>query len=97
MEELALLPAALDFLEVATTATAPVDPDYHIFREWCDWLVEKKSAALLKNNLNGLLYLNKDLDFQVLSMISEPANRDQQDGWCIGQYGTCLSQGSEPF
>ena len=28
-------------------------------------------------------------------MIGKPANRLQREGWCIGQYGTCLSQVSE--
>ena len=78
MEELALQPAALDSLELATTATSPADPEYHIFREWCDWLVEEQSAALLNQlDLTGILYLNTDLDFQVISMISEPANHPQ--------------------
>ena len=75
MEELALLPAALDSLEVATTAMAPADPDYHIYREWCNWLVEKRSVVLLnQNDLTDILYWNKDLDFHVISMIDEPTN-----------------------
>ena len=98
MEELALLPAALDLLEVATTDMAPADPEYHIFREWCDWLVEKRSAALLKQqDLTCILYLNKDLDFQVISTIGEPSDRPQREGWCIGQYRTRLSRGPEPI
>ena len=57
MEELTLLPAALDSLEVVTTTTAPVDPDYHIYREWYNWQVEKRSAVLLnQNDLTGILY-----------------------------------------
>ena len=35
MGDLVLHPAALDLLEVATTATGPTDPTYHIFKEWC--------------------------------------------------------------
>ena len=96
MEELALQPAALDLLEVATTITAPADPEYHIFREWCDWSVEQRSVALLnQQDLTNIVYLNTDLDFQVIFIIGEPANRPQRKGWCIGQYGTCLSRGQE--
>ena len=98
MEELALLPAALDSLKVATTAMPPADPEYHTFREWCDWLVEKRSAALLnQQNLTAILYLNTNLDFQVISMIGEPANRPQREGWCIGQFGTRLRRGPDPI
>ena len=96
MEELALVPAALNSLKVVTTATVPADPDYHIYQEWCDRLVEKRSAVLLnQNDLTGILYWNKDLDFQVISMIGKLANRLQREGWCIGQYGTRLSPCSE--
>ena len=98
MEELAPVSAALDSLEVATTATAPADPDYHIYREWCDGMVEKSSAILLnQNDLTGILYWNNDLDFQVISMIAEPVNGLQRDDWCVGQFGTRLSRGSEPI
>ena len=98
MEQLALVPAALDSLGVATTATAPADPDYHIYREWCDGTAEKRSAMLLKkNDLTAILYWNNDLDFQAISMIAEPANCLQRDDWCVGQFGTCLSRGSEPI
>ena len=98
MEELALVPAAQDSLEVATTAMAPADPDYHIYREWCDGPVEKRSVVLLnQNDLTGILYLNNDLDFQVISMITKPANCLQQEDWCVQQHGTRLSRGSEPI
>ena len=30
-------------------------------------------------------------------MIADPAERSQQRNWCIGQYSTRLSQGSEPI
>ena len=30
-------------------------------------------------------------------MIAEPANRLQRDDLCVGQFGTCLSRGSEPI
>ena len=98
MEHLSLLPAALDLLKVAKIATAPADPDFHIFQEWCDWQVEKHSAVLLnQNDLTGILYWNKDLDFQVISMIVELVERSQRHNLCIGQYGTRLSRGSEPI
>ena len=29
-------------------------------------------------------------------MITDPEERSQQGNWCIGQYGTRLSRGSEP-
>ena len=64
MEKLALVPAALDLLEIATTATGPADPDYHIYREWCDATAEQRSAMLLKqHDITGVVYWNKDLDF----------------------------------
>ena len=98
METLALLLAALDALEVATTATAPADPNFHIFREWCNGTAATRVGLLLnQNDLTGVLYWNKDLDFQVTSMIADPAERSQRRDWYIGQYGTCLSQGSEPI
>ena len=98
MEDLALQPAALDLLEVATTATAPADLEYHIFREWCAWSEDERSAALLNpQDLTGIMYLNTDLDFQAISIISSPANRPQQKEWCIGQFGTRLSRGPEPI
>ena len=75
MEDLAIQPVALDLLEVATTATGPADPEYHIFREWCAWLADEQSAALLSFDLTGIMYVNNDLDFQAISIISPPANR----------------------
>ena len=62
MEALALIPAALDALEVATTHTAPADPTYHIYQEWCDGTAAVR-AELLQNqtDLTGVLYWNKDL------------------------------------
>ena len=78
MENLAIQPAALDLLEVTTTAAGPADPEYHIFREWCAWTADERSAALLSFDLTGIMYVNNDLDFQAISIISPPANRPQQ-------------------
>ena len=74
MEALALIPAALDALKVATTHTAPADPIYHIYQEWCDGTAAVR-AQLLQNqtDLTGVLYWNKDLEFQGVSMIADPA------------------------
>ena len=46
MEELALHPAALDLLEVVTTATGPTDPTYHIFKEWFVMSADERSECL---------------------------------------------------
>ena len=94
MEKLATEPAALDLLEVATTATDPVDQNYFIYRAWCDTTVDQRSAMLTKpRDLTGILYWNQDQELQTLSMIAEPADRLQQADWCIGQFGTRLSRG----
>ena len=98
MEKLATVPEALDLLEVATTATGPVDPNYHIYWAWCDGMVELRSSMLTKQcNLTGILYWNQDLELQTISMIADPADRFQQANWCVGQFGTRLSQGSQPL
>ena len=96
MEDLALQPAALDFLEIATTATGPTDPKYHLFKEWCAMSSEDRSEALLSIEINGVMYVNTDLDLQVVSIINPPADRLQRKEWCIGQVGTRLSRGAEP-
>ena len=78
MEKLALVPAALDSVKVATTATGPADPAYHIYREWCNGTVEQRSAMLTKQrDLTGILYWNQDLELQTISMIADPADRLQ--------------------
>ena len=97
MEDLALKPTALDLLEVATTATGPTDPTYHIFKEWCAMSADERSEALLSIDINGIMYFNTDLDLQVISIINPPADRLQQKEWCIGQFGTRLSRGAEPI
>mmetsp|Transcript_63177 Transcript_63177/g.70638 ORF Transcript_63177/g.70638 Transcript_63177/m.70638 type:complete len:113 (-) Transcript_63177:1156-1494(-) len=97
MEDLAIQPAVLDLLEVATTATGPADLEYHNFREWCAWLEDKRSATLLLYDHTGIMYLNTNLDFQAISIINSHTNRSQQKEWCIGQSGTCLSRGPEPI
>ena len=98
MEDLALQPAALDFLEVTATATGPVDPGYYIFREWCTISEDDQSAALLNpQDLTGIMYLNINLDFQAISIIGSPAKRPQRKEWCIGQFGTRLSREPEPI
>ena len=98
MEKLATVPAALDLLEVATTATAPLDPNYYIYRAWCNETVELRSAMLIKQrDLTGILYRNQDLELQTISMIANPADRLQQANWCVGQFGTRLRRGSQPL
>ena len=98
MEQLATVPAALDLLEVATTATGQVDPAYHIYREWCGGTVEQRSSVLTKQrDLTGIMYWNQDRELQIISMIADPADRLQQADWCVGQFGTRLSRGSEPI
>ena len=72
MEDLALQPAALDFLEVATIATGLTDPTYHIFKEWCAMSAGERSEALLSIDINGIMYFNSDLDLQVISIIDPP-------------------------
>ena len=96
MEDLILQPAALDLLEVAATATGPADSGYYISREWCAMLGDERSAALLNpKDLTGIMYLNTDLDFQAISIISSTVNHPYQKEWYIGQLGTCLSRGLE--
>ena len=72
MEDLALDPAALDLLAVAATATGPTDPKYHIFKEWCAMSAEEREAALLSIDIEGIMYMNTDLEFQVISIIKPP-------------------------
>ena len=97
MEALALIPAVLDALGVATIHTSPTDPTYHIYQEWCDGTAAVQ-AELLRNqtDLTGVLYWNKDCEFQVVSMIADLVERSQRGDWCVGQHGTRLSRGSEP-
>ena len=98
MEKLATEPAALDLLDVATTATDPVDPTYFISRAWWDGTANERSAMLTKpRDLTGILYWNQDKELKALSMIAEPADRHQQAAWCVGQDGTRLSRGSQPL
>ena len=78
MEALALSPAALDSLEVATTATIPAEPNFYIFQEWCNGTAAAQAELLLnQNDLTGVLYWNKDLDFHVTSMIADLVERSQ--------------------
>ena len=85
MEKSATVSAALDLLEVATTATGPVDPNYHIYWAWCNGTVKQCSAMLTKQrDLTGILYWNQDLELQTISMIVDPADCLQQANWCVG-------------
>ena len=69
MEKLATVPAALDSLEVTTTATGPVDPAYHIYREWCDGTVKQRSAMLTKQrDLTGIMYWNQAVSYTHLTL-----------------------------
>ena len=96
MEALALNPTALDMLAVASTATGPADPNYHLFEEWCGMSSEEREAAILTMDVDGIIYTNTDLDFQVISIIQQPADRSQRKDWLVGQIGTRLSRGAEP-
>ena len=81
MEDLALHPAALDLLEVATTATGPTDPTYHIFKEWCAMSAGERSEALLSIDINGIMYFNTDLDLQLsLSSTPRPTVSSEKNG-----------------
>ena len=77
MEALALNPTALDMLAVASTATGPADPDYHLFKEWYGMSSEEREIAILSIDVKGIIYTNTDLDFQVISIIHQPADRTQ--------------------
>ena len=96
MEALALNPTALDMLAVASTATGPADPNYHLFKEWCGMSPAEREAALLSIDVEGIIYTNTDSDFQVISITHQPADRDQRKDWYVGQIGTRLSRGAEP-
>ena len=47
MEDLILQPAALDMIEVEAMTTAPADPGFFIFEEWCAVTEVQKSETLL--------------------------------------------------
>ena len=54
---------------------------------------DKQSVALLNpQGLTGIMYLNTDLDFKAISIISFPVNRSHRKEWCIDQLGTRLSR-----
>ena len=57
---------------------------------------EEREAALLSIDIEGIMYMNTDLEFQVISIIHPPADRSQRKDWCVGQVGTRLSRGAEP-
>ena len=96
MEDLILQPAALDLLEVKATTTGPADPEFYIFREWCAMTEVEQSASLLnQQDLFGIIYLNNNLDFQEISIISSPAHRPHWEEWCVGLLGNRLSRGPE--
>ena len=44
MKGLIFHPAALDDLEIELMATAPTDPSYFIFEEWCQMTVLQKKG-----------------------------------------------------
>ena len=75
MEDLILQPTALDMLEVKATTTAAADPGFFIFEEWCAMTeVQKVEALLNQQDLTGIMYVNTDLEFQAISIISSPAH-----------------------
>jgi len=55
MEALALNPTALDMLAVASTATGPADPYYHLFKEWCGMSSEEQETAILSIDVEGII------------------------------------------
>ena len=86
MEDLILQPAALDLLEVGPTVTGPADPEFCIFRKWCAMTEVERSAVLLnQQDFTSIMYLNTDLEFQAIFIISSPTHRPHQEDWCIGQ------------
>ena len=96
MEDLVLQPAALDMLEVKATTTAPANSAFFIFEEWCAMTEVQKSETLLnQQDLTGIMYLNTNLEFQAISIISSPTHRPQRDDWRVGQLGNRLSRGLE--
>ena len=97
MEDLLLQPAVLDLIEVEATTTSPMEPEFYIFREWYAMAEVERSVALLnQQDLTGdIMYLNTNLDFQAVSIISSPAHRPYWEGWCVSQLGNYLSHGSE--
>ena len=58
--------------------------------------LEEQEAAIMSIDVKGIIYTNTDLDFQVISIIHQPADRNQRKDWCVGQVGTRLSRGAEP-
>ena len=65
---------------MAISHWAIADPTYHIYQEWCNGTAVVR-AELLQNqtDLTGVLYWNKDLEFQVVSMIADPVECSQRD------------------
>ena len=97
MEDLLLQPAVLDLIEVEATTTSPMEPEFYIFREWYAMAEVERSVALLnQQDLTGdIMYLNTNLDFQAVSIISSPAHRPHWEEWCVGQFGNRLNSGPE--
>ena len=56
---------------------------------------KEQEAAILTMDVDGIIYTNTDLDFQVISIIHQPADRSQRKDWLVGQIGTRLSRGAE--
>ena len=56
---------------------------------------EEREAAFLSINIEGIMYMNINLEFQVISIINPPADRIQRKDWCVGQVGIRLSRGAE--
>ena len=96
MKELVYHPSALDNLKVDVTATATADPNYFLFKKWCQKTVEQKKSTLLnKQDLTGVMYLHTDFEFRSVSIISASPNRFEQDKWLVGQLGNRLSRSPE--
>ena len=96
IEELVYHSAALDKLEVNATATAAADLSFFIFEEWGPMSVsQKKETVLNKQDLTGVMYMNRDFEFQSIFIISSPTNRLEQDTWLVGKIRNRLSRSPE--
>ena len=58
---------------------------------------EKKTALLNKQDFTGVIYVNPDFEFRLVSIISVLANWLERNKWLVGQVGTRLSRGPEPI
>ena len=83
-------------LKAESTATAPAEPSFFIFVEWCLMTELQKPETLLnQQDLTGTMYLNTNFEFQSISIISSPVHCLHWDDWHVRQIGNRLSRGPE--